>query len=537
MPLDRLPEAPPVAAFSPGGLAVSLGGLAGWRRRLTAAGLGVLSVAALPPLHLLPVLLLAFPGLLWLLDGARDRRAAFAIGWWFGFGHFAAGLYWVSHALLVDPAFAWMIPLAVFGMGAGFGLFIAVATLLVHLSGTAGFGRILVLASVWVGLEWVRAWLLTGFPWNLIGTVWAFSPAMIQLAAVTGVYGLSLVTVLAASAPAMLAEDRRPPRRPLRRQVPVGGAVLLLALVWGFGEWRLAGAVSREVPDLRLRLVQPGIPQASKWVPALRESHLQAHLDLSRSPGFAEVTHVIWPETAVPFFLGLDDRRRAMVAQAVPAGGLVITGAPRAEAEGGRLSGIWNSLAAVDDQGRIVGVYDKSHLVPFGEYIPLRGVLPLDKITPGDIDFTPGPGLTLLDLPGLPPFTGLICYEVIFPGAVTPAAARPEWLLNVTNDGWFGISAGPFQHFASARLRAVEEGLPLIRVANTGISAIIDPYGRSIAELGLGRRGVVDGPLPRPLARQTPYAYLGNAIPLSLSCSFLALGLITGRRRPSPSRG
>ena len=186
----------------------------------------------------------------------------------------------------------------------------------------------------------------------------------------------------------------------------------------------------------------------------------------------------------------------------------------------------------------MVATYDKHHLVPFGEYIPLRWILVplgLEKLTYGAIDFSRGPGAQTLSVDGLPPFSPLICYEVIFPGAVVGKGLRPAWLLNVTNDAWFGTSTGPYQHFASARFRSVEEGLPLVRAANTGISAVIDPYGRIIAELGLGREGVIDSTLPKPLPGLTPFARFGNAIPLLLAALAGALGIAIGRR-PSATR-
>ncbi|MEX2455119.1 MAG: apolipoprotein N-acyltransferase, partial [Rhodospirillaceae bacterium] len=227
-----------------------------------------------------------------------------------------------------------------------------------------------------------------------------------------------------------------------------------------------------------------------------------------------------------PFSVPTDLQGRDLMRSAVPPGGLIVTGTPRYRVEGGQLSQIWNSIAAVDDRGETVGVYDKHHLVPFGEYTPFRAVLPLEKITVGSLDFSRGPGPVTMRLPGLPPVSPLICYEVIFPAAVTASGDRPSWMLNVTNDGWFGISAGPHQHLASARLRSVEEGLPLVRAANTGISAVIDSYGRVTARLPLGERGVLDSALPGALA-PTPFSRHGNAIPLMLVALFLGVSAVS----------
>ncbi len=325
-----------------------------------------------------------------------------------------------------------------------------------------------------------------------------------QFAAVAGTYGLGVATIFIASLPALLG---RPDGRP--RAVLAASAVLL-ALLAGWGAWRLADGPVPEVPGVRLRLVQANIEQTLKWAPEMRLQHLERHLALSRQPGFAAITDVIWPETAAPSFLERDGDARRMMSEATPAGGLLIVGALRASPPGEEPLQIWNSLLALDGRGAILGTYDKSHLVPFGEYVPLHRWLPLDKITPGGVDLAAGSGAETISLPGLPPVGPLICYEVIFPNAVVDRAHRPAWLLNLTNDGWYGLSAGPYQHLAAARLRAIEEGLPLVRAANTGISAVVDPYGRLLASLGLGQEGVLDHALPTALPARLPYARWGN---------------------------
>ncbi len=360
--------------------------------------------------------------------------------------------------------------------------------------------------------------MLTGFPWNLAGNVWAFAPAVLQLAAVTGVWGLTLITVLAAAAPAVLGE----PAAGAGRRAFVGAMLALPLLAWGGGALRLAAAPplgSDVVEGVGLRLVQPSIEQALKWRPAMRQDHVERQMRLSAAEGLAGISHVIWAETAVPYLLTQEPELRARLARVVPEGGLLITGAPRSGAAEGAPR-LWNSLHALAGDGGIVGTYDKHHLVPFGEYMPLRSLLGLSKLTAGSVDFAPGPGPLVLRLPGLPPVSPLICYEAIFPGRVLPAGPRPAWLLNLTNDAWFGTSSGPYQHFASARMRAVEEGLPLVRVANTGISAVVDAYGRTLGRLGLNRTGILDAPLPKPAERVTLYARLGD-------WSALILGLIT----------
>lgn len=496
-------------------LAARTTALRGWRRYGLALGLGLASALAFQPLGLVPALLPAFAGLVWLIDGSRTWRAAFAAGWWFGVGQFAAGLYWVSISFLVEPEkYAWMIPFVVFGMAAGLALFPAAATLAVALSRARGAGRVLALAVAWTAAEWLRGYVFTGFPWNLVGNIWTVSDATLQLAALTGVYGLSLLTVVIAALPATLGDAPAAGRgRPMRRWRPTAVAASLVIALWAGGEIRLAAAGAPDRSGVRLRVVQANIAQKLKWRRDRRAANFAEYIKLTRGAGFEAVDIVIWPETATPFFLEQNVARRRQAAAAAPAGGVLITGGLRAARDPVRF---WNSILAILPTGEVAATYDKHHLVPFGEYMPLKGLIGLEKLTQGRTDFTAGPGPRTLTVAGLPSFSPLICYEIIFPGRVLDPDQRPRWLLNTTNDAWFGTSAGPYQHFASARMRAVEEGLPVVRAANTGISGVIDPFGRVTGRIGLNRKGILDARLPGPISPVTLYGRFGDSVVIFL---------------------
>lgn len=528
--------------------ALRLGRLPMWQRLLVAFIAGVFMILAFAPFAVVPALLISFPVLVLLLDGCRTWRTAAAVGWAFGFGHFLTSFYWISEAFFVDEdQFGALAYPAIAALAAGVGLFIAVVAALTHLIPPPGEDdmpddrvattacRVLLLAAAWTLVEWVKSWIFTGFPWNPVGAVWSdetmpLGLPVIQVSALIGTYGLSLVTVTAAAMPVVLTHPPRFRRAVLTAALPLA----VLAIVGAGGAWRLSNTPTSFVEGVKLRLVQAGISQRDRARPSLWESQLQDYVNLSVQDRPADITHVIWGEAAVPptFFLNLSERHRAIAAAAAPPGGALITGADRALRNETQFTAIYNSMFVITSEGAITASYDKTHLVPFGEYMPLRWLIPYEKITGGVGDFARGTGLVTLEVPGLPAFTPLICYEAIFSGEVTPqGAARPRWLLNLTNDAWFGMSAGPYQHYATARLRAVEEGLPLVRVANTGISAVIDGTGRTTAALGLGQRGVLDARLPDALAANTPFGLHGNSIPLFLATAAGAVALTIYRRR------
>lgn len=479
---------------------------------------GALAALAMPPLFWLPFAVLGIAAFVWLWGSAPTPRSALMRGWAWGFGHFAVGSYWILEAFFVPPAdFALLAPPMVFGLAALLGFFPALAAgvaraLALRWPILAGrYRRLLLLALCWAIAEWLRGHVFTGHPWNPLGHVWAFATPLLQGAAVVGVYGLGAFTFLLLAAPVA----------GWRASVAALGIVGLA----GIGGQAIMNNANQASGGPLLRIVQPNIPQAEKWRPESRGRQLTTLIELSRREGFDKLAAVIWPETAVPFALAPTSPLLATLASAAPPGGYLLTGVPRAS--GGRGGEVWNSLIAVDNDGRIVAHYDKVHLVPFGEYIPFHKELPPISGLIGRGSFEAGEAFMTLALPNLPPFSPLICYEVIFPAAVTATGRRPQWLLNITNDAWFGVSSGPYQHLTSARLRTIEEGLPMIRAANTGVSAVIDAYGTVLASLDMEVQGTIDHALP-PARAATLYSRWGDGM-LLLVVLLLAAGAALGR--------
>ena len=508
----------------PGGIADWVGGLGRWQRLFFAFAWGAVSALGFAPIEFFPALLFGFAALLLLLDGAGRRPwTAFAAGWAFGFGQFLVGLHWIGYAFLVDPAaHLWQMPFALLFLTAGLALFPALAGLLSVLLWREGPARLLVFAIFYAATEWLRGHVFTGFPWNLPAYGWGASLGVLQSLSLLGAYGLSFLTVLLGVSLAELAYRKW--RTPLSLAV-------LFGLIWAGGEARLAANPTQMVPGVNLRLVQPDIPQREKNVPALFARNWQRLIDLTVSRGNPNV--IIWPEAAPPPFI-FDRSHAALdeIGMITAPGRTLITGEVRSP---DRLS-YFNSLFIFSPAGP-PQIYDKFHLVPFGEYMPLSGLmdrLGITKLTGGQDGFNGfGDGPHTYQLANAPPVTPLICYEIIFPGAVT-SSQRPGWFVNVTDDSWFGPWAGPYQHLLIARARAIEEALPVARAANTGISAVIDPYGRMIAELALGKMGVIDARLPRA-GQATSYAHYGDSIFLLLLIAAALLAFlatkVTQRRK------
>lgn len=505
--------------------------VAAWAK-LSAFTFGAVLTAALPPFYYTIALFIAFAGLMFLLCRATTLKKAAAIGYWFGFGYFCFGFYWIGNALLVDVTeTGWLYPIVLFLNGAFFGLFTIIPAMMTRL-GRNNLSKMLLFAAGWcLFTEWLRGFILTGFPWNPISSVLTFSPAMLQLLALIGTYGVSLVLVFIASLPAYW----------LLKPNSKTAWIMILSLLCWLGIWQYGLYVLDKrvyVPDghsLVVRLVQPSIPQTLKWDKSVLEENLQTYIDLSNAKDSSFVDFTIWGETASPFDVMSDYPHNRKVMAAVPTYGYLITGFLRRVPRGYGVTP-YNSLAVMNTKGEIEAWYDKSHLVPFGEYMPFRRYLPewVHPLANVVAEFGRGPQYKTLQVGIHPAFAPLICYEVIFSDQVVrKGAQKPAWAVVLTNDGWYGISAGPYQHLAAAQMRAVEEGLSVVRSANSGISAVINPYGEIKAQIALGARGAIDALVKPEEAHQTVFGTYGNKIPLALSGVFLLLGLLVSllRRR------
>lgn len=434
---------------------------------------------------------------------ATARNWAWRV-WATGTGYFAASLFWIVEPFFIEPErHGWMAPFALVLMAGGMALFWAIAGWSAARM-ARGRGRLVALVAALVALELVRGWVFTGFPWAMLGHVLVGTPLM-QLAAWGGAGALSLLVVVAALLPVLGQTGAQ-------RGAGVLGALGLVAGLWVWG------GAQTELPAPRdhvIRLAQPNAPQAEKWQGDNPQRFFNRLLDQTAAPASPAPALVVWPETAVPFFLEYAGDGLAMMAQAAQEHGpdtLLAFGVQRYDA--GRY---FNSLAVLDITAQVTQTYDKHHLVPFGEYVPLSEFL-LGSGVAGFAaqvlqGYSAGPGPALLDMGPLGHALPLICYESIFPRHLR-GTDRPDWVLQITNDAWFGELTGPFQHLAQARLRAVEQGLPVLRVANTGVSAVIDARGGMVAQLGLGETGFLDTPLPGALPA-TAYARFGD-VPLWL---------------------
>ncbi|PTM97546.1 apolipoprotein N-acyltransferase [Mycoplana dimorpha] len=478
--------------------------LSGWTRALVAFLAGLFGVLALPPFGFFAALFVSFTVLVWLIDGAsgdpdagvlRRQAPAFRVGWCFGFGYFLGGLWWLGNALLVEAdEYAWALPLAILGLPAFLALFYGLATALARLFWSDGVGRILALAAAFGLVEWLRSWLFTGFPWNAVGYGAMPVPLMMQPARFLGIAGMNVLAVFVFAAPALVWTGRG-------KRLGLSLAGLLLALQAGYGLYVLHVLPDPADSGVTVRLVQPVIDQSAKLDDAQRAAVFEKHLALTSAAASGKRPDiVVWPETSIPFILTDNPDALARIAEVLEDDQVLLAGAVRVEEAGaGKPPRYYNSIYAIDGRGQILGAADKVHLVPFGEYMPFEGLFMswgVDAVAAMPGGFSGARLHQVLTLPSQRSFYPLICYEAIFPGEIDAAAFGTDALLNITNDAWFGNTPGPYQHFHQAQLRAVETGLPLVRAANSGISAVVDSKGRTILGLAYDKDGFIDAALP-----------------------------------------
>jgi apolipoprotein N-acyltransferase len=516
-----------------------------WRARWPARGLalaaGLAAGLAFPPFGILPGLL-GYAVLLAVIDndGPNPLRSAFFRGWLFGLGYFAVAVHWITEPFMVDAREqGWMAPFALVLMAGGLALFWGAGALAFRAFRARGWAAPLVFAGVFGASEWLRGHILTGFPWDLPGESWRAGSAPSQAAALVGAYGLSWITLFAASAPGVLVQPVG--RREKAATIAAGLAVVGGLYAYGYARLQQAQPPAADAPVLRL--VQANIDQKDKWKPENLAAIVDTYGRLTTRPAAVTPAVVIWPEGALPAVIdelvAPGSPYVARLRDMLQPGQTLLMGANRAEAGAQGQVRYFNSLVGFrreDGALRVTAIYDKHRLVPFGEYMPMGELarkVGFRSMVHMEDDFTAGPDPRPITPAGLPPAQPLICYEALFPGFSREAAhrggRRPDWLLNVSNDAWFGVTSGPLQHLNIASYRAIEEGLPMIRVTPTGVTAVIDAYGRigRGARLGLGAIGIVDAPLPRAL-QPTPYYLRGE---LYFGVMLILSGLIGAANR------
>jgi len=442
------------------------------------------------------------------ISRSQSRKQAVTYSYLFGLGFFLTTLYWISLCLTVYiEEFWWLIPFALFGIPASMALFTAFHGM-ISWQFRNNYLYHFIFCFIWIFVEWLSSWLFTGFPWGLVGYAFSISDLSIQAASIFGILGLSFVAVYIGSS--LYSTNMLIPR--------VITAILLCIALLTFGYYRLQH-YPVELSDVKIRIVQPSIPQISKWSPEIFWQNLDKHISLSKQDGDPDI--ILWSESAltVPYYRSYI--KEVLIPSFSKNNQVLLTGGINDNAKLGDDYKLYASLIGIDNKGNLLFDYHKSHLVPFGEYIPLNDYLPLQKITHGMVDYSSGEReiihLKELDLKIQP----LICYESIFSSEVRVDNINADVIINVTNDAWYGNSSGPYQHFEISKMRAIENGLPMVRAANNGISAIIDPLGRVIKILGLDEVAVIDGYIPLKLDRATIYSEWGNIA--LLFCMFFVL--------------
>jgi apolipoprotein N-acyltransferase len=472
---------------------------------------GALSGLAMPPFGLWPVLFVTVPFLLHHLSGKTRMRSGFLAGWLFGFGYFLISLHWIGFAFLIDAAtYLWMMPFAVGGLSAVLAFYWGIAAAVTVMAQRRNLPSFLVFPGALALAEWLRGHLLTGFPWAVPGLAVDGMGGVAQAVSVVGMTGMTLVVLIWAAAPFAYLQSRR-----WAGLATSLGLLASLPTVWLAGDMRLASHPTRYVADVRLRIVQPNISQDDKWRADNAAQIFDDLLEMSRRAPVNGIkpSHIIWPESAIPFLIDESDADKRAIAAVIQDGQFLLTGAIRRSLPDASAD-YFTSLLVFDHDADVVSKYDKWRLVPGGEFLPLAWFLePLGfqrlVSLPGSFTGGTGPASIPVGKAGL--VAPVICYEVIFPDRLIDEDHRADWIVNITNDGWFGNSAGPHQHLSQARLRAIEQGLPLIRAANTGISAVFDPVGRIITVTLIGEKAIIDESLPQALTA-TLYSQYGDRL-------------------------
>jgi apolipoprotein N-acyltransferase len=496
-----------------------------WKKSIALMSAGAATTLAFAPFFCWWIVFFTLPYLMVTLRRAvseKYTRHAW-YGWCFGFGYCVASTYWIANALLVDAStYAIFIPFATAGLSSVLALYFALMTAVMWRYRTLGIVPYTALFAVsWVGTELLRSFLFTGFPWNLLGYAWGAYDMTLQAASLGGVWWLSALSVVLASQPLWWFE---------RQKKAVCVICVSACVLLGYGALRLHNNPTHYHAHVQLRLVQAAIPQALKWDQEHKIAAFRKHVELSRLPADVPPTHIIWPESAMTSPFGEGDDIAQLLQEIAPVGGALLTGVVRIDPHSTQAQPIiYNALQSINAKGEIEVIYDKRLLVPFGEYMPLRSLIPFKKLTAGTIDFRAGEKATALQATGAPALRSLICYESIFPQL--SHGSYPAWIVNITNDAWFGDSTGPQQHFHMARMRAVEQGVPLVRNAGAGISAVVDSYGRILHVLPVGAVGVLDSGLPLPASSETLYSRFGIGILVVTLCLYIAMGFWSRLRK------
>jgi len=497
---------------------------------------GVSCCFAFAPLNFFPAAIISLSVFYFLLEKEEQKKPIFWLGFFYGFGYFLAGIYWISISLLVEPEkFAWLIPFALTLIPSALALYLALFAisykfLVAKFKLTQTHQKIILFAITWLVFEILRSVLFTGFPWNLLGYIWMFDVHFAQLASVFGIYGLSFFAVLICLFPTLFLRSnslKKPKEISLFDKIFAVILIVFFAanLVFGFSRVDDKKLVTDD--KTKLRLVQANIKQEMKWDGEQKYKNFLKHIELTNSQSLDDVKAVIWSETSVPYVIDGNPELMKNLSLAVPQEGSLITGAIRLEHDEDVIKNVWNSVFVIGKSG-VTSFYDKHHLVPFGEYVPLQKFLPfVEKITGGGVGFSEGEGPQTIATSSFS-FSPLVCYEVIFSDEIVQKNSRPDLLINLTNDAWFGVSSGPYQHFNMARMRAIEQGISLARVAGTGITAFVDPFGRVVKKIDLNQEGVIDVDLIKNLT-PTIYANFGYK-PLILLLALILIFLITTRK-------